>query len=144
MLNMFILCPPLCFAFFEHHLIVRALWKFRTFLSFFAFFFVFVPFLSSLCVSLCLSVSLSLSLSLFFILFYLFVYFFEGDGVRWCLRNRFLLTVICCPIYHRLEVRPEVDISRARSVSDVFTDDRPTTSDILGNNSLVSKILFRF
>ena len=39
------------------------------------------------------------------------------------LRNRFLLTVICCPIYHWLEISREVDISRARSASDIFTDD---------------------
>ena len=30
------------------------------------------------------------------------------------LRNRLLLTVICYPIYHWLEVSREVDISRAR------------------------------
>ena len=52
--------------------------------------------------------------------------------------------MICCPIYHWLEVSREVDISRARSASDIFTDDCPTTSDIFGNKSLVSKILFRF
>ena len=40
-----------------------------------------------------------------------------------CFRNRFLLTVICCPIYHWLEDSPEVDISRAQSASDVFTAD---------------------
>ena len=47
----------------------------------------------------------------------------------WCerivccyLRNRFLLTVICCPIYYWLEVSREVDISQAGSPSDIFTD----------------------
>ena len=115
--------------------------NFPFFLLFFLFSFLF--FLLSVSLSVCLSLSPSLSLSIFYFILSICL-FFEGDGVRWCLRNRFLLTVICCPIYHRLEVRPEVDISRARSVSDVFTDDRPTTSDILGNNSLVSKILFRF
>ena len=62
-----------------------------------------------------------------------------------CLRNRFMLTKICCPIYHWLEVSREVDISRALlRARDIFTDDWPTTSDILGNRSFVSKILFRF
>ena len=59
-------------------------------------------------------------------------------------RNRFLLTVICCQIYHWLEVSLEVYISRARSVSEILTDDWPTTSDILGNRSLTSKTLSRF
>ena len=63
---------------------------------------------------------------------------------EFCLRNKFLLTVICCPIYHWLEVSREVNISRARSASDRFTDDRPTNSDILANKLLVSKNLFRF
>ena len=49
-----------------------------------------------------------------------------------CLRNRLLLAVICCPIYHWLEVSREVDISRARSAGDIFTDDRRTTSDDIG------------
>ena len=39
------------------------------------------------------------------------------------LRNRFLPTVICCPIHHWLAVSREVDISRAQSVSDIFSDD---------------------
>ena len=39
------------------------------------------------------------------------------------IRNRFLLTVIRCLIYQWLEVSREVDKSRARSVSDIFTDD---------------------
>ena len=44
------------------------------------------------------------------------------------LRNRFLLTVISCPIYHWLEVNREevsreVDILRARSASDISNDD---------------------
>ena len=59
-------------------------------------------------------------------------------------RNRFLLTVICFPIYHWLEVSHEVNISQAQSVGDIFTEDWPTTSDILGNKSLVSKILLWF
>ena len=42
----------------------------------------------------------------------------------YCLRNRFLLTVICCPIYHWSEVSREVDISPARSASDILTTDR--------------------
>ena len=43
---------------------------------------------------------------------------------KYCLRNKFLLIVICCPIYHWLEVSSEVDNnSRARSASDIFTDD---------------------
>ena len=33
------------------------------------------------------------------------------------LRNRFLLTVICCPIYRWLEVSRKVDISQARTDS---------------------------
>ena len=37
-----------------------------------------------------------------------------------------------------------MDKSRAQSASDILTDDLPTTSDILGNKSLVSKDLFRF
>ena len=44
-------------------------------------------------------------------------------GMILYLRNRFLLTLICCPIYHWLEVSREVDISRARSASDIFTVD---------------------
>ena len=40
-----------------------------------------------------------------------------------CLRQRFLLTMICCPIYPWVEVSREVDKSRARSASDIFTDD---------------------
>ena len=53
--------------------------------------------------------------------------------------------VICCPIYHWLEVSCEIIISQVRSVSGVlFTDDRPTANDILSNKSLVSKTLFRF
>ena len=67
-----------------------------------------------------------------------------GSSAVWKLSNWFLLTVICCPIYHWLEVSREVDISRARSASDIFTDDWPTTSHILGNKSLLSKTLFRF
>ena len=39
------------------------------------------------------------------------------------LRNRFLLTVIGCPIYHWLEVSREVDISQARSASDISIDE---------------------
>ena len=55
-------------------------------------------------------------------------------GLRF--RNRVSLTVICCPIYHWLSVSREVDISQ--SASDIlFIDDWPTTSDILGNISLV-------
>ena len=38
-------------------------------------------------------------------------------------RNRFLLTVICCQIDIWLKVSREVDISRAPSASDIFTDD---------------------
>ena len=38
------------------------------------------------------------------------------------LRIRFLLSVICFPIYRWLEASNEVDISRARSASDIFTD----------------------
>ena len=38
------------------------------------------------------------------------------------LRNRFLLTVICFPIYHWLEVSREVNISQAPSVGDISTD----------------------
>ena len=38
------------------------------------------------------------------------------------IRNRFLFTVICCPIYHWLEVSREVDISRVQSASNIFTD----------------------
>ena len=42
-----------------------------------------------------------------------------SDGQKTCslkvyhVRSRFLLTVICCPIYYWLEVSHEVDISRA-------------------------------
>ena len=32
-----------------------------------------------------------------------------------------------------------MNILRARSASDIFTDDYPTTSDILGDKSLISK-----
>ena len=39
------------------------------------------------------------------------------------LRNRFLLTVICYPIYHWLEVSVEVDTSRVQSATDIFSDD---------------------
>ena len=39
------------------------------------------------------------------------------------IRNKFLLTAICCLICHWSEVSPEVDTSRARSASDNFTDD---------------------
>ena len=39
------------------------------------------------------------------------------------LRERFLLTVICYQIFHWLETSREVDISRARSASDLFADD---------------------
>ena len=39
------------------------------------------------------------------------------------LRDRFLLTVTCCPVYHWLVASREVDISRARSASDIFIDD---------------------
>ena len=53
------------------------------------------------------------------------------------LSNRF--SVICCPQYHWLEVSHEVDISGASSMSDIFTDKLPTTSDMLGNKSLASK-----
>ena len=60
------------------------------------------------------------------------------------LRNRFLLTVSCCPIYHWLKVSHEVDKPRAPSGGEIFIDDWPTTSDILGNKSLVSKTLFQF
>ena len=42
------------------------------------------------------------------------------------LRNRFLLTVICYPINHWLEVSREVDISRARIYS-LTTDRQPVT-----------------
>ena len=37
--------------------------------------------------------------------------------------NRFLLTVICFPIYRWLEVSHEVDISRTQSTSDILIDD---------------------
>ena len=37
----------------------------------------------------------------------------NGESENGHLRNRFLLAVICCPIYHWLEVSHEVDISRA-------------------------------
>ena len=60
------------------------------------------------------------------------------------LRNRFLLTVICCPVYHWLEVSREMDISQAQSTSDIFTDDWPRTSYKVDNKSLVSKTPFRF
>ena len=63
---------------------------------------------------------------------------------EWCLKQRFLLTVIYCQIYHWLEVSHEVDISQARSASDIFIEDWPITCDILGNKSLVSRTLFRF
>ena len=59
------------------------------------------------------------------------------------LRNRVLRIVNCCPIHHSLEVSREVDISRARSASNIFTDDCPTISGILRNKSLVSKTLIR-
>ena len=36
------------------------------------------------------------------------------------LRNRLLLTVICCPIYHWLEVSRKVIISRAQSAKNIF------------------------
>ena len=39
-----------------------------------------------------------------------------------CLRNKFLLTGFVAQ-YHWLEVSHEVDISRAQSASDIFTDD---------------------
>ena len=68
-------------------------------------------------------------MSHFFLSFYV--------GFAFYLRNRFLLTVICCLIYHWLVSR-EVDISRAQSASDIFTDDCPTTSDILDNKLLVT------
>ena len=42
--------------------------------------------------------------------------------VLFCLRNRFLLTAICWPIYHWLAVSREVNISRAQSTSDIFTE----------------------
>ena len=58
-------------------------------------------------------------------------------------RNRFLLTVICWPKYHRLGASLEVDISQRGSTSDIFTDNWPTASDILGNKSLISKTRFR-
>ena len=57
------------------------------------------------------------------------------------LSNRFLPTVICCPLYHWLEVSHEVDISGASSMSDIFTDKLPTTTEMLGNKSLASKTL---
>ena len=46
---------------------------------------------------------------------------YKGNDIN--LRNSFLLTVIHCPVYYLLEVSREVDISRARSASDIFTDD---------------------
>ena len=69
------------------------------------------------------------------------IFVFSEIGEIFCLRNSFLLTVICCPIIHWVEVSHKVDISRAQSASDIFTDDWPTTSDILGNKSLVSKTI---
>ena len=55
-------------------------------------------------------------------------------------RNRVLLTVICHPMFHWLEVSREVDTSRAPIASDIFTGDLPTANDISGNKSLVSKL----
>ena len=52
----------------------------------------------------------------------LFLFFFSSDVIALKLKNRFLLTMICCSIYHWLEVSHEVDISRARSASDILTD----------------------
>ena len=46
---------------------------------------------------------------------YIFLYLY--------LRNKFLLIVICCPIYHWLEVSREVDISRAVNAGDLFNYD---------------------
>ena len=53
-------------------------------------------------------------------------------------RDRFLLTVICCPTYHWSKISREVYISRAQSASDLFTaktDRRPmiywTTNHLL-------------
>ena len=43
------------------------------------------------------------------------------EQLRICLRNRFLLALICCPIYHWLDVSREVDVSRAQSASDIFS-----------------------
>ena len=57
-------------------------------------------------------------------------------GLACFLRNRFVLTVICCPIHHCLQVSHEVDIARVLSTSDIFTDDFSITSDILGNKLL--------
>ena len=65
-------------------------------------------------------------------------------NLSYYLSNRFLLTVICCPIYHWLEVSCKVDISLVQSANDIFIYDWLTTSDMLGNKSLVSKTLFRF
>ena len=58
-----------------------------------------------------------------------------------CLRNRFLLTVIYCSIYHWLEVSRKVDISRARSASDIITDDwQPVI--YWATNHLLARIYF--
>ena len=54
-------------------------------------------------------------------------------------RNRFLVTVICCSIYHWLEVSGEVDFLQCEAP--VI---KSLTTDILGNKSLVSKTLFQF
>ena len=55
------------------------------------------------------------------------------------LRNRFLLTVICYPINHWLEVSREVDISRARIYS-LTTDRQPVT--YCATNHLLERICF--
>ena len=38
-------------------------------------------------------------------------------------RNRFLITVISCPIYHWLEISRKVNMTRARTASDIVTGD---------------------
>ena len=65
------------------------------------------------------------------------------DMTRLKLRNRFALTVICCWIYHCLEVSRKKWIkSRARSASNLSTYEWPTDSDILCNKLLKAQIYF--
>ena len=70
-------------------------------------------------------------------------YIFCLNNFQSTVRNRFALTVICCIIYHCLEVSRKKWIkSRARSASGLSTYDWPTDSDILCNKSLKARIYF--
>ena len=66
-----------------------------------------------------------------------YVCILESKHDTFCFRKTFLLEVICCPIYHWLEVSRKVDISRARSAT---TDRQPVM--YWATNHLLARLYF--